>query len=82
MGLGPAPVQLGTSTDLAAVGSYVVLAKTGITNNIAGLTLVPGLYKWGTGARWGWSCRHLASTSTAGGAGRPLAARRHGGAWE
>lgn len=31
-GLGPAPVDLGTTTDLAAAGSYVVLAKTGITN--------------------------------------------------
>ncbi|CAN5838357.1 hypothetical protein BH11MYX3_BH11MYX3_27730 [soil metagenome] len=31
-GLGPAPVQLGSSTDLTATGSYVILAKTGITN--------------------------------------------------
>jgi hypothetical protein len=31
-GLGPAPVDLGTTTDLAAAGSYVLLAKTGITN--------------------------------------------------
>jgi hypothetical protein len=31
-GLGPAPVVLGTADDLAASGSYVVLAKTGITN--------------------------------------------------
>jgi hypothetical protein len=31
-GLGPAPVELGTSTDAAASGSYVLLAKTGITN--------------------------------------------------
>src|SRR3954462_7319514 len=31
-GLGPAPVDLGSSTDLAASGSYVILAKTGITN--------------------------------------------------
>ncbi len=31
-GLGPAPVALGTVTDLAAAGSYVLLAKTGITN--------------------------------------------------
>lgn len=31
-GLGPAPVALGTSSDLAAAGSYVILAKTGITN--------------------------------------------------
>lgn len=32
LGLGPAPVALGSSTDLAASGSYVLLAKTGITN--------------------------------------------------
>jgi hypothetical protein len=31
-GLGPAPVDVGTSTNLAAAGSYVLLAKTGITN--------------------------------------------------
>lgn len=31
-GLGPAPVDLGATTDLAAAGSYVLLAKTGITN--------------------------------------------------
>lgn len=31
-GLGPAPVQLGSATDLAGAGSYVLLAKTGITN--------------------------------------------------
>ncbi len=31
-GLGPAPVELGSPTDLAAAGSYVLLAKTGITN--------------------------------------------------
>jgi hypothetical protein len=31
-GLGPAPVNLGSSTDAAAPGSYVLLAKTGITN--------------------------------------------------
>jgi hypothetical protein len=31
-GLGPKPVDLGSSTDLAAAGSYVILAKTGITN--------------------------------------------------
>ncbi|MCX5746713.1 MAG: ice-binding family protein [Proteobacteria bacterium] len=31
-GLGPAPVELGASTDLGAAGSYVLLAKTGITN--------------------------------------------------
>jgi hypothetical protein len=31
-GLGPAPVSLGSSTDAAAAGNYVLLAKTGITN--------------------------------------------------
>ncbi len=31
-GLGPAPVDLGSTTDLTAAGSYVILAKTGITN--------------------------------------------------
>lgn len=31
-GLGPAPVDLGAPTDLAAASSYVLLAKTGITN--------------------------------------------------
>lgn len=31
-GLGPAPVDLGSPTDVASVGSYVVLAKTGISN--------------------------------------------------
>src|SRR4051794_4711160 len=31
-GLGPAPVDLGSTTDPAAAGDYVVLAKTGITN--------------------------------------------------
>lgn len=31
-GLGPAPVELGSTTDLAAPASYVLLAKTGITN--------------------------------------------------
>jgi hypothetical protein len=32
VGLGPAPVDLGSTTDVAAAGSYVLLAKTGITN--------------------------------------------------
>ena len=32
VGLGPAPVELGSVTNLAAAGSYVLLAKTGITN--------------------------------------------------
>ena len=31
-GLGPAPLELGSPTDLAASASYVILAKTGITN--------------------------------------------------
>jgi hypothetical protein len=31
-GAGPAPVELGSGTDLAAAGSYVLLAKTGISN--------------------------------------------------
>ncbi len=31
-GKGPAPVSLGSGTDLAASGSYVLLAKTGISN--------------------------------------------------
>ncbi len=31
-GLGPKPLDLGASTDLTAAGSYVLLAKTGITN--------------------------------------------------
>ncbi len=32
VGLGPAAVELGSSSDAAAAGSYVILAKTGITN--------------------------------------------------
>lgn len=32
MGLGPKPIALGSSTDLTAPGSYVLLAKTGISN--------------------------------------------------
>jgi hypothetical protein len=32
LGLGPAPVELGSSADPAAAGNYVLLAKTGITN--------------------------------------------------
>jgi hypothetical protein len=31
-GLGPAPVDLGSPTDIASVGTYVLLAKTGVTN--------------------------------------------------
>ena len=40
-GLGPAPVELGSSSDLAAVGSYVILAKTGITN-VTGSSIAGG----------------------------------------
>ena len=40
-GLGPAPVMLGTTTDLAAAGSYVLLAKTGITN-VTGSSITGG----------------------------------------
>lgn len=31
-GLGPAPIALGSTSDPAAAGSYVILAKTGVTN--------------------------------------------------
>jgi len=31
-GLGPAPVELGSPTDLASAASYVILAKTAVTN--------------------------------------------------
>ncbi len=31
-GLGPAPLELGSTTDLSTAGAYVLLAKTGITN--------------------------------------------------
>lgn len=41
LGLGPAPVDLGASTDLAAVGSYAILAKTGITN-VTGSSITGG----------------------------------------
>jgi ice-binding like protein len=40
-GLGPAPVELGASTDLTAAGSYVILAKTGITN-VTGSSITGG----------------------------------------
>lgn len=40
-GLGPAPVELGSVTDLTAAGSYVLLAKTGITN-VTGSTITGG----------------------------------------
>ena len=39
--LGPAPVELGSMTDLAAAGSYVLLAKTGITN-VTGSSITGG----------------------------------------
>jgi hypothetical protein len=41
-GKGPAPVVLGSATDLAAAGNYVVLAKTGITN-VTGSTVTGNL---------------------------------------
>jgi hypothetical protein len=40
-GLGPAAVNLGDTTSLAAVGSYVLLAKTGITN-VTGSSIIGG----------------------------------------
>jgi hypothetical protein len=40
-GLGPAPVALGSTTDPASAGDYVVLAKTGITN-VTGSTITGG----------------------------------------
>ena len=40
-GMGPAPVVLGAPTDLAAAGSYVLLAKTGITN-VTGSSITGG----------------------------------------
>jgi len=40
-GLGPAPVVLGGAGDLAAPGSYVMLAKTGITN-VTGSSITGG----------------------------------------
>lgn len=40
-GLGPAPVDLGTTTDTAAAGSFVLLAKTGITN-VTGSSITGG----------------------------------------
>lgn len=40
-GLGPAPVEIGASTDLAAAGGYVLLAKTGITN-VTGSSITGG----------------------------------------
>ena len=40
-GRGPAPVDIGASTNLAAAGSYVLLAKTGITN-VTGSSITGG----------------------------------------
>jgi hypothetical protein len=40
-GAGPAPVAIGSSSDLTAAGSYVVLAKTGITN-VTGSSIAGG----------------------------------------
>ncbi len=40
-GLGPARVELGSTTDLAAAGAYVILAKTGITN-VTGSSITGG----------------------------------------
>jgi hypothetical protein len=40
-GLGPAPVELGSPTDSASVGAYVLLAKTGITN-VTGSSITGG----------------------------------------
>jgi hypothetical protein len=40
-GLGPASVDLGSTTNLAAAGSYVLLAKTGITN-VTGSSITGG----------------------------------------
>jgi hypothetical protein len=40
-GLGPAPVDLGSPSDVASVGTYVLLAKTGITN-VTGSSITGG----------------------------------------
>ena len=40
-GLGPAPVDLGSPTDVASAGSYVLLAKTGISN-VTGSSITGG----------------------------------------
>jgi len=75
-GLGPAPVDLGTATDLAAAGSYVVLAKTGITNvtgsSITGghLGLSPAAASFITGFAMTADASNVYSTSAA--------ARAHG----
>ena len=41
VGAGPAPIDIGTTTNLAAPGSYVILAKTGITN-VTGSSITGG----------------------------------------
>ena len=41
VGAGPAPVDIGATTNLAAPGSYVMLAKTGITN-VTGSSITGG----------------------------------------
>lgn len=41
LGLGPAPIELGSTTDPGAAGSYVLLAKTGITN-VTGSSITGG----------------------------------------
>jgi hypothetical protein len=70
-GLGPAPVDLGASTDLAAAGGYVVLAKTGITNvtgsSITGghLGLSPAAASFITGFALTADSSNVYSTSTA-----------------
>ncbi len=40
-GLGPAPVDLGSTSDLAGTGAYVLLAKTGVTN-VTGSSITGG----------------------------------------
>jgi hypothetical protein len=70
-GLGPAPVQLGSTTDLAAVASYVLLAKTGITNvtgsSITGgnLGLSPAAASFITGFAMNADSTNVFSTSVA-----------------
>lgn len=40
-GLGPAPVDIGSTADVASAGSYILLAKTGITN-VTGSSITGG----------------------------------------
>ena len=69
-GAGPAPVVLGSTTDLATVGSYALLAKTGITNvtgsSIAGghLGLSPAAASFITGFALVADSTNLYSTSS------------------